>query len=106
MLIRGRKDELQKRTILLIIVWLILFAVLRGATSYYGYVCGVASVDESGITLEFAVFCLSSRYLTVQRTLNEEIINMCQRNGIRLAVNRSLLETGGEPAEEEKNDQI
>ena len=57
---------------------------------------GVDSVDETGMTLEFVVFCRSDKYLTAQRTLNEEVISMCQRNGIRLAVNRSLLESASE----------
>ena len=53
---------------------------------------GVNAVDETGITLEFVVFCVSYRYMRVLRMLSEEVIGMCQRNGIRLAVSRSLLE--------------
>ena len=57
---------------------------------------GVSAVDESGITLRFIVFCISYRMGRVQRMLNEELIDMCQNNGIRLAVSRSLLENGGD----------
>ena len=57
---------------------------------------GVDTVDETGITLEFVVFCISYRFRPVQRMLNEEIIGMFQRNGIRLAVSRSLLESSKE----------
>jgi hypothetical protein len=37
--------------------------------------------------------------------LNEELVSMCQRNGIRLAVSRSLLEQeSGRPEEKPEND--
>lgn len=60
------------------------------------YYYGVSGADESGITLYFCVFCHPNRYNTVSMTLNEELIAMCQRNGIRLAVSRSLLENGSD----------
>ena len=71
-----------------------------GYTTTDVYYYGVSGADESGITLYFCVFCHPNRYNTVSMTLNEELIGMCQRNGIRLAVKRSLLETGNDASEE------
>jgi len=71
-----------------------------GYTTTDVYYYGVSGADESGITLYFCVFCHPNRYNTVSMTLNEELIGMCQRNGIRLAVKRSLLENGSDTAEE------
>ncbi len=76
-----------------------------GYTTTDIYYRGVYAADESGITLYFSVYCLPERYTYVFTKLNEEIVSMCQRNGIRLAVSRSLLEQeSGRPEEKPEND--
>ena len=47
---------------------------------------GVQSIEDSGIKLSFAVFCKGMHYGWVKRLLSRELLLMCERNGIRLAM--------------------
>ncbi len=47
---------------------------------------GVQDIEENGIELSFAVFCRGIYYGWIRRVLNRELLLMCERNGIRLAM--------------------
>ena len=47
---------------------------------------GVQSIENSGITLSFAVFCKGRDSAFMNRQVNRELLLMCERNGICLAM--------------------
>ena len=75
-----------------------------GYTTSDIYYNGVYAVDESGTTLLFSVFCHPERYISVSMKFNEEMLAMFQRSGIRIAVKRSLIETGNGSPEENSSE--
>ena len=47
---------------------------------------GVQGIENGGITLSFAVFCKGKHFGWVRRLMSRELLLMCERNGIRLAM--------------------
>ena len=47
---------------------------------------GVQEIEENGIELSFAVYCQGYNYGRAKRKLNRELLLMCERNKIRLAM--------------------
>jgi hypothetical protein len=47
---------------------------------------GVQGIEENGIKLSFAVFCKGMYYGLSRRLLSRELLLMCERNGIRIAM--------------------
>ena len=47
---------------------------------------GVQGIQSNGIELSFAVFCKGNYYGWARRLLNRELLLMCERNGIQLAM--------------------
>ena len=47
---------------------------------------GVQEIEENGIELSFAVYCQGYNYGRSKRQLNRELLLMCERNEIRLAM--------------------
>ena len=47
---------------------------------------GVQGIEENGIKLSFAVFCKGMYYGWSRRLLSRELLLMCERNGIRIAM--------------------
>ena len=47
---------------------------------------GVQSIEDSGIILSFAVLCKGMHYGWAKRLMSRELLLMCERNGIRLAM--------------------
>ena len=47
---------------------------------------GVQGIEDNGIKLSFAVFCKGFYYGWARRLLSRELLLMCERNGIRIAM--------------------
>ncbi len=47
---------------------------------------GVQGIEENGIKLSFAVFCKGKYYGWIRRLLSHDLLLMCERNEIRLAM--------------------
>lgn len=59
---------------------------------------GVTGMEGSAMTLRFDTFCISYRYGRVLRALNAELIRMCQKYGIRMAIPQTVLKEDDPPA--------
>ena len=51
---------------------------------------GVQAIEENGIKLSFAVYCKGMDYSWMRRLLNRELLLMCERNEIMLAMPQHL----------------
>ena len=57
---------------------------------------GVQGIEDSKIVLSFAVFCKGTQFALVRRMMSRELLLMCDRNGIRLAMPQIVV---NEPAD-------
>ena len=61
---------------------------------------GVQSIGENGKKLSFAIYCQGMYYGWTKRLLNRELLLMCERNGIQLAMPQIVI---NEPADVHKD---
>ena len=61
---------------------------------------GVQSIGENGKKLGFAIYCKGMNYGWIRRLLNRELLLMCERNGIQLAMPQIVI---NEPADVHKD---
>ena len=47
---------------------------------------GVQGLEDNGINLSFAIYCQGMYYGWTRRLLNRQLLLMCERNGIKIAM--------------------
>jgi len=64
---------------------------------------GVQSIGDSGKKLSFAIYCQGMYFGRAKRMLNRELLLMCERNGIQLAMPQIVVNEPGEVHQDSGN---
>ena len=64
---------------------------------------GVQSIGDSGKKLSFAIYCKGIYFGRAKRMLNRELLLMCERNGIQIAMPQIVVNEAGEVHQDSEN---